>query len=309
MISKAKACPGGTALFNYVVNDKKGYELLRKNLSGLTPKDMYSNMNIIQQQNSRCTNNTISVVLSPSIKDGKRLDPEFLRKITADFLKEMKLDHDKSQYLAFVHTEKAHKHIHILLNRVKNDGSLIKDGRISTRAQKIAHLIAKKYNLISAKEIKEEREKRELNSNKAIKKHMRSINYKVLLRKPKNLKEYIEMMKSNGITVMPTINRQGNIQGYRFLHEESGTNLKASEVDRSLKLNKMFESRPILPDIGQTHTQSSKSENKHDTEIGYSPCKTNQSLVELWLNALQGQYQNDAENNEDKKRKRRNRRR
>ena len=38
MISKAKSCPGGTALFNYVINDLKGYELLRNGLSGITTK-------------------------------------------------------------------------------------------------------------------------------------------------------------------------------------------------------------------------------------------------------------------------------
>ena len=47
-------------------------------------------------------------------------------------------------------------------------------------------------------------------------------------------------MLEHGIKVNPTINKQGNIQGFRFLHEASGANLKASEVDRNLKLNQLF---------------------------------------------------------------------
>lgn len=47
-------------------------------------------------------------------------------------------------------------------------------------------------------------------------------------------------MAKYGIQVLPSINKQGNIQGFRFIHNETGTNLKASEVDRKLKLNELF---------------------------------------------------------------------
>ena len=160
MISKAKSCPGGTALFNYVINDLKGYELLRNGLSGITPKELYSDMSIIQKQNLRCSNNTISIVLSPTIEDGSRMTSDQLKELTAGFLKELELDPGASQFIAFVHTE--------------------------------------------------------------------------------NLKVYQNEMAKFGIQVLPTINKQGKIQGFRFIHQETGTNLKASEVDRNLGLNKLF---------------------------------------------------------------------
>ena len=102
MISKAKACPGGTALFLYVVNEKKGYELFRNGLSGETPKDLYSEMAIIQRQNLRCKNNTISIVLSPTIKDGQSISDEKLKQLTQDFLTKMDLDPLRNQFIAYV---------------------------------------------------------------------------------------------------------------------------------------------------------------------------------------------------------------
>ena len=36
MIGKAKSCVGGFSLFNYVIDDEKGIELLRNNLCGET---------------------------------------------------------------------------------------------------------------------------------------------------------------------------------------------------------------------------------------------------------------------------------
>jgi len=47
-------------------------------------------------------------------------------------------------------------------------------------------------------------------------------------------------MKDFGIQMKPTINKQGNIQGFRFIHEETQTDLKASEVDRKIKLHNIF---------------------------------------------------------------------
>ena len=240
MIGKAASCAGGTGLGNYLMDEKKGYELMRNNVSGETPKEIHDNMSIIQQQNSRVEKNTFSMVLSPSIKDGKNLNDKQLRAITKNFLKEMDLDPDSRQYVAFVHTEKEHKHIHILMNRVKLDGSLIKDNFIGKKARMAAHRTAEKYNLISARNLKEEREQREKTNNKKVINNIKKANYQVLKEKPKNLEEYTKKMKEHGILVKPTINKQGNIQGFRFIHEATKTNLKASQVDRNLRLHQVF---------------------------------------------------------------------
>jgi hypothetical protein len=240
MISKAKSCTGGTALFNYVVNENKGYELLRNNISGMTPKEMYSDFSILQQQNLRCKNNTISIVLSPAVNDSIKMTNEQLKILTNDFLKEMDLDPKTNQFIAFVHTEKEHKHVHIILNRVKQDGTLIKDSFISKKAQFVAHEMALKHGFTSAKELKKVKEQERKLFYKEVRNLIKKTHYLVLKEKPKNLKIYQNKMLEHGIKVNPTINKQGNIQGFRFLHEASGADLKASEVDRNLKLNQLF---------------------------------------------------------------------
>lgn len=245
MISKAKSCPGGTALFNYVVNEAKGYELLRNDISGITPKEMYSDMKVFQQQNLRCVNNTISMVLSPTIADGKRMTNEDLKALTQDFLKAMDIDPKSHQFIAFVHDEKDHKHIHILLNRVQKDGKLIKDSFISKKAQTAAHETAKMHNLTSAKDIRNQNEAKSKLAHTNIKKEIKSSHFKALSYRPKNLKEYQNQMSKMGIQVLATINKQGKVQGFRFLHEESGVNLKASEVDGNLKMNELFKNEEL----------------------------------------------------------------
>ena len=296
MISKAKSCPGGTALFNYVVNDEKGYELLRNGLSGITPKEMYSDMSIIQNQNLRCKNNTISIVLSPTIEDSNRMSNDQLKELTKGFLREMSLDPKSNQFIAFVHTEKDHKHLHILLNRVKSDGRLINDSFISKKAQDAAHKLALEYGWTSAKDIKETREREQKDFTKEVRSIIKKAHYLVLKGKPKNLVAYQKDMAKFGIQVLPTINKQGNIQGYRFIHDASGTNLKASEVDRNLKLNKLFSNENEI-------SRNSNNSNKESVINDYS---LNSSVLKSIITQLAfsgGESQN--ENSEKKKSRKR----
>ncbi|EPE9900237.1 putative mobilization protein BmgA [Flavobacterium psychrophilum] len=245
MIGLAKSCSGGGALGNYICDERKGYELDRNNLCGLTPKEIFEEMTMIQDLNQRATNKTFSLVLSPDIKDGKNLSDEQLKAMTQEYLTKLGIDPEKQQYVAFVHTEKEHKHIHIIANRVEPSGKLISDHHIGKRAQWIAHGIAKERGLVSAKEkmfekIKNnEQNKGELKvlKNEIFKKHQ-----EVIRDKPRTFDNYIKQMNSKGLEVKPTINKQGEIQGFRIIDIETKNDFKASEINRSMSIGNLIKS-------------------------------------------------------------------
>ena len=273
MIGKVKSCIGGTALANYVMKDAKGYELLRNNLSGETPTEILHEMKIIQDLNQKAQYKTLSLVLSPEKTEGQKLTNKELQEMTLDFLKELKIDTKNQQYLAFVHTEKEHKHIHIICNRVKDDGTLVTDNFIGKKAQWIAHRIAKERGLISAKErmienlknIEQGKDNKRAIKNKILEKHNL-----VMKINPKSMEEYKHKMYDFGIKVIPTINRQGLIQGHRFLDLESGSDFKASEIHRKLGLNVLLE-KEILPVrteiINSTEPTFDTDENSNESEF------------------------------------------
>lgn len=239
MIGKAKACIGGSKLMSYVINEKKGYELERNNLSGKTPFELFDSMQVIQNQNLRCKNNTISIVLSPEKDDGKKLTDDDWRKLTKGFLSSLGIDAKQAQYISFIHTEKKHKHVHIILNRVQDDATLIKDHFIGKRAQHIAHKLAKGMNLKSAMEIKRENEKSRKEQLKDFRALFRTSHEAVKEKYPKDITTYSELMKQRGFKILPSINKQGDVQGYKIqnLHNET---LKLSEIDRKIKLHDSF---------------------------------------------------------------------
>ena len=52
--------------------------------------------------------------------------------------------------------------------------------------------------------------------------------------KPENFQQYMEGMKANGVEVKPSINRQGQLQGFRF--EFQGQSFKGSEINRNMSM-------------------------------------------------------------------------
>lgn len=244
MIGKAKSCIGGFSLFNYVINPNKGYELMRNNLCGETPLEIMQEMKIIQNQNQRATNKLISMVLSPHVEDGEKLNKKELKELVKQFLEELQVDPNQADYLAFVHTEKHHVHIHLLLNRVQKDSTLIPDHHIGKKAQWAAHRVALKNGLISAKQVRidriKESEKIQFDSKK-IRKDIYNKHVRVIAKNPVTMEKYLGEMRKSGIEFIPTINRQGELQGYRIRDMESQMEMKASDVHRKMSLKGLLD--------------------------------------------------------------------
>ena len=251
MIGKAKSCIGGFSLFNYVVDDEKGIEILRNNLCGETSIELFQEMKILQNLNQKATNKLISMVLSPHVNDGENLTKKQLENITKEFLKDLEIDVEKSQFIAFLHTEKRHLHIHILLNRVDENGKLFQDHHIGKKAQWAAHRVAEKNGLISAKQIRIDKIK-EAESIKTDSKNLRKEIYQkhldVISSKPITMEKYLTEMLKKNIKFIPTINKQGNLQGFRIRDMETQTELKASEVHRNMGLKNLLDSGLFFQD-------------------------------------------------------------
>ncbi|WP_052259588.1 hypothetical protein [Flavobacterium sp. KMS] len=241
MIGLATSCNGGGALANYVLDENKGYELDRNLLCGLTPKEMVEEMKMIQNLNQRATNKTFSLVLSPHSEDGKTLSDEQLKTITRSYLNKLGIDTEKQQYVAFVHdVEKKAKHIHIIANRVQPNGKLISDKHIGKRAQWIAHHLAKEHQLISAKERMFENVKNIEKVTDSLKTEIYKKHQEVLKQKPQSFQDYIKQMDLKGLELKPTINKQGQIQGFRILDKETKNDFKASEIHRSMSASNLI---------------------------------------------------------------------
>ena len=228
MIGKGKAIVHARASIEYGWNQEKVAEIVHSQfVSEESPKEISEEFKIVQEQNARCQKNTLSFILSPTIEDGKSLSKEKLRELTVRFINEMKLQ--ERQAIAFVHRDQQHTHVHVYVNRIGFDGKAYNDSFIGKQSQYAAERVAKQMGLTTVREVQQEK----LNEIKNVRQQIKEIHEKVMNQhRPRDFDQYIERMKQNQVKVIPSINKAGKLQGFRF--EYQGHNLKGSEVHRSM---------------------------------------------------------------------------
>ena len=230
MIGKGKSISHTRVLMAYGWNQEKDAEIVLKEfLHGDSPTEITQEFKMLQDQNYHCKKNTLSFVISPTIEDGKRLEAKELEAITKRFLKEMNLR--ERQAIAFVHQDKDHKHIHLYVNRIDFKGVAYNDSFIGKRSQLAAEKVAEHMGLTTVRQVQFEKEfnLREIRSEI---KRRHDLSMKQF--KPRSFDDYLKAMEANGVKVIPTINNQNKLQGFRF--EFDGHNLKGSEVHRQMSL-------------------------------------------------------------------------
>ena len=228
MIGKGKSISHTQASISYGWNQEKNTEVVfRQHLAGENPKEISQEFQLIQEQNINCKKNTLSFVLSPTVEDGKKLHKTQLQKICSSFMEKMNLG--ERQAIAFVHRDKQHLHIHLYVNRIDFNGTAYNDSFIGKRSQQAAEKVAEQTQLTTVRRLQIEKEFN-LKDVRAEIKRRHDITMKNF--KPRNFEQYIKGMETNGVKVIPSINKANKLQGFRF--EFDGYNLKGSEVHRSM---------------------------------------------------------------------------
>jgi hypothetical protein len=230
MIGKGKSISHTRASMSYGWNQEKDAEIVLKEfLHGDSPLEITKEFKMLQDQNYHCTKNTLSFVISPTIEDGKQLEPKQLKEITERFIHEMNLG--ERQAIAFVHQDKEHKHIHLYVNRIDFRGVAYNDSFIGKRSQQAAEKVAEQMGLTTVKQVQFEKQ---FNLREIRTEIKRRHDLTMKQFQPKSFDDYIKAMQVNGVKVIPTINNQNKLQGFRF--EFDGHNLKGSEVHRNMSL-------------------------------------------------------------------------
>ena len=216
------------ASMSYGWNQEKDAEVVfRQELIGSNPEEITQEFKMLQEQNYHCQKNTLSFVLSPTVEDGQRLKQKEFEKICQRFMEQMKLE--QRQAIAFVHRDKQHTHIHLYVNRIDYMGIAYNDSFIGKRSQQAAEKVAEQLELTTVRQVQLEKEFL-LNDVRQEIRRRHELTLKQFA--PKNFNDYMKSMETNGIKVIPSINKGGKLQGFRF--EFNGYNLKGSEVHRSM---------------------------------------------------------------------------
>lgn len=226
MIGKGASIAHTTIAVDYARLKDTGEEIGRTHLAGETGPEIAKEFKMCQNLNNRCEKNTLQFILSPTVEEGQKLTNKDLSGIYKDFIKHMGLEDNQS--VAFVHRDKAHTHIHIYANRIDFQGKAFDDAFISNRSARIAEVIAQERGMTTAREV----QAMNLEGSKTIREEIKHRHSVAMKHKPRDLNDYIELMKANKVEVEVVGSKTGSISGLRMTFE--GQTFKASDIDRKM---------------------------------------------------------------------------
>ena len=151
MIGKLLRGSGFGGVVDYVNDYRKGANLVAAS-EGI---NLTNNQSIIDsfimhaRLSQRVKSPVAHIILSFSPNDSFCLDDAKIGKIVRNYLKRM--GYDDNQFVAFRHHDKAHPHVHIIVNRVNNQGRCTSDSHEKDRNVKVCRDITQEYGLYMAR--------------------------------------------------------------------------------------------------------------------------------------------------------------
>ena len=235
MIAKLMKGSGFKGVINYILDPKKGTELIDS--SGVRTDDIsHIIQSFIDQTNlnSRVSKVVGHISLSFSTQDSLKLSNEFMTQVAREYMEKMGIK--DTQYIIGRHFDKDHPHVHIAFNRIDNHGKTISDKNDRFRSEKICKELTTKYDLYFAsgkEKIKEHRLKEPDKTKYEIYQALRE-----KIPKSRNWKSLLAHLRNEGIDVH--FKYKGNTQEVQgIVFEKNSYHFNGSKVDRSCSYSKI----------------------------------------------------------------------
>lgn len=218
------------------------------------------------------------IALNWSVNDAAKLNDEVMVMLAKEYLQKMKI-HD-TQYLIVKHRDKNHPHIHIVYNRVSNNGKTISDNFQKQRNVQVAKELTLKHGLYISPG-KERVNRQQLKGEDKIKYELFDV-IRSASKKIKNINELKQVLAKHGIvTHLKYKSGTTEVQGISFSKGEY--KFKGSEIDRSLsyaRLSQAIEQQQVKPEksladqlreVMENAKQNRESQDKTEQTIYLKP--------------------------------------
>src|SRR5690606_16340108 len=177
MIARGTTVATTTATLAYGLDREKKADIVHsQHLAGTTAQEIAQEFRVFQSQNHLCKRNMLSIVLSPTISDGRKMSGEDLRELSRRFLREMELK--EHQAVAVVHRDKSHVHLHLYVNRIDFHGNAYNGSFIGKRCQWVGGKVALDMGLHTLTELQQQKMER----TRELREEIKGIHDRVMVR-------------------------------------------------------------------------------------------------------------------------------
>ncbi|HBZ25378.1 MAG TPA: mobilization protein [Rikenellaceae bacterium] len=234
MMAKIVQGRGFKGVVNYVL-DKEKATLLYADGIRLKNKNSVIQSFITQSKlNPKISKPVAHISLNFSAQDKDKMTDKFMVNMAQEYMK--KMGYENTQYIITRHHDTDHPHIHLVINRIDNEGKRITDQNEKLRSTKVCMELTKKYSLYiaSGKEnVKGHRLKEPDKTKYEIYNALRT-----LVPKCKNWQQLKDELRKSDIT--SEFRNKGDtneVQGIKF--SKNGYIFNGSKVDRQFSYSKI----------------------------------------------------------------------
>ena len=302
MIAKIMKGSGFKGVINYILDPKKGTELI--DCSGVrTDSISHIAQSFIDQTklNPRVGKVVGHISLSFSVQDSSKLSNKFMAQMAHEYMEKMGIK--DTQYIIGRHFDKEHPHVHIAFNRIDNNGKTISDRNDRFRSEKICKELTAKYSLYFAggkENVKEHRLKEPDKTKYEIYQAL-----KTEIAQCRNWKDLLAHLKKQDIDVRFKFKSNSQeVQGIIF--EKNGYHFNGSKVDRGFSYSKIDFA---LQQNNREHEQQTQGMLNLISNVASVTSEITNNLIEGGLDLFQthGTIPAEVYNTLDKKKKKKKR--
>ena len=234
MIGKIKKGSGFKGCVNYVLGKEQAALLHADGVLTESRGDIIRSFCMQTGMNPDLKKPVGHIALSYSPVDTPKLTDEKMIQLAKEYMREMKIT--DTQYIIVRHQDREHPHVHIVFNRIDNNGKTISDRNDMYRNEQVCKKLKAKHGLYFAKGKEHVKQCRLREPDKSKYEIYNAV--KDEIGKSKNWQQLQGRLAEKGITIRFKYKGQTNeVQGISFSKGEY--TFKGSEIDRSFSFSKL----------------------------------------------------------------------
>ena len=241
MKAKTVRGKGFRGVLDYALK-KSGAEIVGGNMSGENARELAAEFGEVRRLREEIEKPVWHCALS--LPEGERLSSEQWGKVATAFITRMGIDPMENQFVVVQHKDTTHDHAHIIVNRIKPDGSIWNHRNDVYKAITTTQELEGLFSLTKTPGREAKVFAQPSFTKGEIEKHKRTGEFPAKVPVSKAIAEvtaagpmdpvtFIQAMEARGIEAVPNVSKTGRMNGFSFQYQ--GVALKGSDVGAAWK--------------------------------------------------------------------------
>ena len=254
-------------LCQYALGEDKNAQLLAANrVRGWSAEEMAEDFDDQRALRPGLGRAALHIALAWPAEEKTRLTDKLMAELAREYLEQLKIDPDKTQWVLVRHHDQAHPHCHLIVNRVTNAGGALRDSGNFAASARACRNLEEEYGLVSAGEIGDKRhralvERHSLGEREAVKLLVKdAVNKCLALPAVSSMEDLRTALAAEGVKMdypAPESKRQGVV----FTHvDHPHLPVKGSEIGKEYGIGELRETLASYAHYAQVWAEEQAAE-------------------------------------------------